>query len=423
MNRSATLACLFLVVLVPLTAGPAGAIDAKGTPDLDLTLPDDTITPGQETELDFQLVNQGGVSGGGTTSPGIVTDARSVVVEASGETAPFTIKTKRQSVGVVTTNDPTEVPVDITVPQDASPGTYEVEVEVEYMYTSSIYIEEGLEAQSDQPGFDRFEIDVTITDDAQFQVAEVDSNLRVGEEGRITGQLENTGGSVARNTEIEFTPSNENINALSSSVAVGDIPADGSAPFSIPVEVTSNAEAVPHRFDLNVNYRDENGISQNTDDPEFLVDIAEQRDAFRVEPVNRSITAGGSRPLDLRVTNNLDEPVTDIEGKFFADDPLDSTNDETFTGSLDPGETTTVTVDLSASGGATIKNYPASVDFRYVDSEGDSKLTDSYRMAISVTEPEESGGSPVGLIVGLLVVLAGGGFLAWRRGLFERFTG
>jgi sialidase-1 len=63
------------------------------------------------------------------------------------------------------------------------------------------------------------------------------------------------------------------------------------------------------------------------------------------------------------------------------------------------------------------------VDFRYVDSEGDSKLTDSYRLAISVTEPETNGGPPVGLIVGLLVVLAGAGYLGWRRGLLDRLTG
>jgi hypothetical protein len=179
--------------------------------------------------------------------------------------------------------------------------------------------------------------------------------------------------------------------------------------------VTSGAEAVPHRFDFNVNYRDENGISRETDDLEFLAEVNGDRDAFLVEPVNNTIPAGGSRPLDVRVTNNLNQTVTDIEGKFFADDPLDSTNDETFTGSLDPGETTTVTVDLSAAGSATIKNYPASIDFRYVDSEGDSKLTDSYQVAIGVTEPETGGGPPVGLIVGALVVVGGGGFYLWRR--------
>ena len=416
MTRTATLACLLVVVLAPLTAASAGAIDVSGSPDLELTLPDDTVAPGQETELEFQLANQGSVSGGGATQSGTVTDARSVIVEVTDtEGAPFTVETKRQSVGVVTTNEPTEVPVDVTVPRGASPGTYEVELEVDYQYTNLIDVGGGTANQNDVSGFERFEIDVTVTDDAQFRVTEIDSDLRVGEEGRITGRLENTGGSIARNAEIEFSPSNENINALSSTVAVGDISADESAPFSIPVEVTSSAQAVPQRFDFDVNYRDENGISQTTDDPEFLAEIGEQRDTFLIETDDASVAAGSSRALDITLTNNLDEPVSDIEGKLFADDPLDSSNDETFTGSLDPGESTTVTVDLSAAGGATVKNYPASMDFRYTDSDGDSKLTDTYRVAISVTEPvDDGGGLPLGpLAVGLVAV--GGGVFLWRR--------
>jgi hypothetical protein len=355
-----------------------------------------------------------------------VTTARNVIVNAKAEkNAPITVTSGKKSVGSVSEGNPTDVPLTLKIPRGAEPGKYTIKVNMNYRYTSQASVNRrgggpGATVESTSSATGKFTIE--ISDDAQFAVTEVNSKLYVGEEGRVTGRIKNIGGTDATNTEIEFTPSEENINALSTNIAVGSIPAGESVPFSLPVEVTTGAEAVPHRFDLNVNYRDENGISQSTDDPEFLAEIRPDRDAFLVEPVNNTIQAGQSRPLELRVTNNINETVTDIEGKFFADDPLDSTNDETFTGSLDPGETTTVTVDLSASGGATIKNYPASVDFRYVDSEGDSKLTDSYRMAISVTEPEESGGSPLPLVIGLLVV-AGGGFLAWRRGLFERFTG
>jgi hypothetical protein len=165
-----------------------------------------------------------------------------------------------------------------------------------------------------------------------------------------------------------------------------------------------------------VSFRDENGIRQSDDDPLFRVDIGEQRDAFLIEPQDSSIEGGATDTLDIELTNNRDERVTDIEGKLFADDPLSSENDETYTEALDPGETTTVTVDLSAAGGATIKTYPVSMDFRYTDSDGDSKLSDSYRTAITVTEPtDDSGGLPIGpLLLGLLAVAGAGAFL-WRR--------
>jgi hypothetical protein len=258
---------------------------------------------------------------------------------------------------------------------------------------------------------------VQVTDDPRFAVEEIDSTLRVGEEGEITGQLRNIGADDARSVEVRFAPDSDTVIATTNEVAVDEIPAGESARFSIPVEVTTEAEAVPREFDLPVSYRNaDTGIRGEDDDPSFRVDIAESRDTLIVEPVNPTVAAGSTKSLDLRVTNNRDETLEDIEGKLFVDDPLDSANDETFTTALEPNETTTVTVDLSASEGATIKSYPVSMDFRYTDSDGDSKLTDSYRLSIDVTEPSDDGGGlPLGpLLIGLVVVGGVGGVL-WRR--------
>lgn len=412
-----------IVLLLISTAGigiaQSGSIDAQGSPDISLYVPDNEVTPGSETEFTVQFANDGELKDGDPADREYVTTARSVVTTLHAEDAPITVETGTRSVGDIPESEPKDVGFDIEVPDDATPGTYELEVDFEYSYTSKAEDLQGLRpSQTSQSRSITREIQIRVTDDARFEVTELDSTLRVGEEGEITGKIENIGNNDATNAEVSFAPNSETVVALESNVAVGDIQAGESVPFSIPVEVTSEAEAVPKRFDLPVSFRDENGIRQSDDDPEFLVDVGNQRDAFLVEPVNNSVPAGGSQPLDLRVTNNLDEPVTNIEGKFFADDPLDSTNDETFTESLDPGETTTVTVDLSASGSATVKNYPTSIDFRYVDSDGDSKLSDPYRMAISVTEPEDNGGSPLPLVIGLLAI-AGAVVFLWRRGTFD----
>ena len=147
----------------------------------------------------------------------------------------------------------------------------------------------------------------------------------------------------------------------------------------------------------------------------------ENRDAFLIEPVNPTVKAGSTTGIDVEVTNKLSEPATDIEGKLFADDPLDSTNDEVFIESLDPGETTTVTVDLSASGRATAKNYTVSMDFRYTDDNGDSKLTDAYRTAITVesssVQPPSSGiieSNQMMIVIGGVGTI-GASLYAWQR--------
>jgi len=411
-----------IVVVLLMTAGTGAAQTetyAQGSPEINTFLPDNQITPGTEGEVAVQIANSGELTGTRSSAGDrdIVTTARSVRVGLDAGDVPITVETGTQAIGDVPTSAAKEAGFDIVVPDDVSPGTYTLDVQVDYNY-----IESAEDTAVTAPSVDEKSRSITetvtirVTDDARFEVTELDSNLRVGEEGEITGQLENVGRDDARNAEVSFAPESETVVALESNVAVGDIPAGESTQFSIPVEVTSDAEAVPKRFDLPVTFRDENGIRQSDDDPEFRVDVANQRDAFLIEPVDSSIEAGGSRALDIEVTNNLGEPVSDIEGKLFADDPLDSSNDETFTTELDPGETTTVTVDLSAASGATIKNYPASMDFRYTDADGDSKLTDSYRLAVSVTEPaDDGGGSPiVPLLLGLLVVAGIGAFL-WRR--------
>jgi len=389
---------------------------ADGEPDIKVYVPQDEVTPGSETDFVVQLDNEGELNDGKEANREYVTTARSVIVELDNGNAPVTVNTNRKSIGTLSEDEPRDVPFQINVPDSAEPGAYELEVTVEYDYTSRVrQITGRVNDQAQESTSVDYEVRIEISDDARFEVTEVDSTLRVGEEGEVTGQLENVGGEDATNAEVSFAPESETIVALESNVAVGDIPAGETANFSIPVEVTSEAEAVPRRFDLPVSFRDENGIRQSDDDPEFLAEVAGKRDAFGIEPVDATVAAGGSRALDVEVTNQLDEPVTDVEGKLFVDDPFDSSSDETFTTSLDPGETTTVTVDLSASSGATPKNYPVSMDFRYTDSDGDSKLSDSYRMAISVTEPEDDGGLPIGALLIGLAAVAGVGALLWRR--------
>ena len=411
--------CLVLSSIVGATgvvSAQGGEIDALGSPEISVYLPDNEVTPGSETPISLQLDNEGDFKRGNAADREIVTTARGLSVGLDSSDTPISVKTGTKSIGQLSESQPQMTDFNIEIPDSAEPGRYELDVNMEYVYTSKARSGPNMRAETSESSESVTKtVTVRVTNDARFEVTEVDSSLRVGEEGEITGQLENVGGEDATNAEVSFAPESETVVALESNVAVGDVPAGETAAFSIPVEVTSEAEAVPRRFDLPVSFRDGNGIRQTDDDPEFLADVAAKRDAFDIEPVDASVEAGGSRALDIEVTNQLDETVTDVEGKLFADDPLDSSNDETFTESLEPGETTTVTVDLSATGGATPKNYPASMDFRYTDSDGDSKLSDSYRMAIGVTEAEDDGGLPIGALLIGLVAVAGIGALLWRR--------
>ena len=417
---------LILASIVLLSIGGAGVglaqsgeLDAQGSPDIEVYIPNNEVTPGSETELTVQFDNDGEFIRGNEADRAYVTTARSVVTSLDADDTPITVKTGEKSIGELPESTPKEVTFNVEIPDDAEIGSHEIDVDFEYSYTSKVENAPGLRpSQTSQSRSKSKEIKIKITDDARFRVTEIDSTLRVGEDGDITGEIENVGGEDATNAEVQFPTDAENLFPQETAVAVGDIEAGESAEFRIPIEVGSEAEAVPKRFDLPVSFRDENGIRQTDDDPEFLADIGPERDTFVVEAVNRTITAGSGTTFEVTFTNNREETLTDIEPKLFTDSPFSSSSDEGFVESLDPGESETVRFDLSASGSATAKTYPVTLDVRYQNSEGESRITDSYRLPIDVLEPEESGGlGSLGTIAMLVVsLLAVGGGYVWYRG-------
>jgi hypothetical protein len=114
--------------------------------------------------------------------------------------------------------------------------------------------------------------------------------------------------------------------------------------------------------------------------------------------------------------------VSDVSAKLFADSPVSVSDDEAFVSSIGPGETATITFSIGAAGSATPKVYPVSLDFQYDEPDGDTKLSDTYRVPVEVTEQEGGGGilslvsGPGGLGLGLILVLGGvAGVVLFRR--------
>ncbi|ELZ50802.1 putative exo-alpha-sialidase [Halorubrum coriense DSM 10284] len=118
----------------------------------------------------------------------------------------------------------------------------------------------------------------------------------------------------------------------------------------------------------------------------------------------------------MTVTNNLGEPASDLEARLFANDPLETGDTDTgYVQSLGAGESTTMMFELSTTGSATPgSTYPISLDFRYDDVDGDSQLSDTYRVPIEVTA-SEGGGLPLPIIFLAVLVVGTGGLIVYRR--------
>ena len=259
-------------------------------------------------------------------------------------------------------------------------------------------------------------VGVRPTPKGSFGLTDVQSTLRVGEEGTVTGTIVNGGEVPLRNAVLVFGNTSPTITPVETEYAVGTVQPGESANFSFDVEVSSDAEPGPRQFDMRLRYRNGGGDLITSDQKDVRVQVREETPEFQVQPVNATLSTGSNGQLQLQVTNNRDRPMSDISAKVYPEEPLTSSDSEAFIERLGPGETKTVTFGVSAGSDASEKTYPLKLDFQYDTAQGETRISDTYKIPVQVTS-QNGGGLPLPLILGAVVLLGllVGGYLYTRR--------
>jgi hypothetical protein len=533
--KPTTTALLGLCLAVVFASAGAPLVSAEqqviGRPNVDVYLPNNQVTPGEETTLQLYLSNDGElVQDGATEYTNRVTTARGTVVELDAQGSPLEFDTGAIPVGSVPTGTAGPLDVSLTVPEGTPPGTYEVPVEVRYSYTRIVTYGDGdpefsestfrgeqtvtvrvtdaprfeiVDTQSTTQIGDRGEVTMTVenvgsepardarvsvasssdelsfgtesnsadsfvgvwrpgerkqvtyaltaTDDAiqreysltttvdytdvdgvrqtseelvtgvtpldeqSFSLSDLDSTLRVGQEGTISGTVTNEGPSTVYEPVLAVSGGSRNLDFTETEYALTTLDPGETREFSFEVDVSDAASAGRQQFSFDVNYQNEQGDDRTSSTLRRAVDVGAHQDRFTVEPVEATLDRGGSDTVTLRITNNGAERLTEVSVKTYFTDPLGSSDDEAFVPALDPGESTEIQVAASAGGDALTKQYPVSVDVQYTMPDGDTELSNTHTVAVSVVEPEDGdGGLPLPLVVGAVAVV-GLGAVVWRR--------
>jgi hypothetical protein len=251
-----------------------------------------------------------------------------------------------------------------------------------------------------------------------FGIDNLESSLEVGTDGHLSGELTNTGNDSVDDLVLVWDSDQQNINPTETDYAIGTLDAGESASFDFDVEVSEAARSGPRQFSLVAEYENEQGSTLESDPIAVQESVAAERDEFDLEIQNATVRAGASGALELKITNNLDEPVSDVSAKVFTDSPIAAGDDEAFIAELSPGQTKELVFGVSAAGGAIEKNYPVSMDFQYDQADGDTVSSDTYRVPISVTTGGDGGGGvpplAIGAVVVVLLVAGIGGYLRFR---------
>ncbi|WP_248896908.1 COG1361 S-layer family protein [Haloplanus halobius] len=371
------------------------------------------ITVRVRDQAQFDLVNSettAQVGDTGTLSVTLENDgtrpARDASVVLSSSTDELTLGSQSTaSTGYVGEWDPgTEAMVNYTVAvaNDATLRNYSLTARVEHEDTDGI-------ARTSEP----IAVGLRPAREQTFALRDANATLRVGEDGTFTGTVVNQGPDVARQPVVVFHSSNPNIDIESREYALDTLEPGAAGEFDFDVSVSDAASASTQQFNVSVRYRNQRDDIRRSDALEQRVAIAPQRDRFVVEAVNRTVVAGGTTTLDIRVTNQGDEPLRDVEAKAFVQAPLSSGDDEALVSTLAPGETRTITIGLSTSPNALRKAYPVSLDFQYALPDGDTQVSRTYRLPITAEPPAQRGPPVVPLTVGALAVVLG--LSVWYR--------
>lgn len=237
-----------------------------------------------------------------------------------------------------------------------------------------------------------------------FAIEMSDHDIRVGEDGDIYGTVTNTGDQTVENAVVIYDSDLPNVFPRDTQYAVGTLDPGEEAPFSFRIGLSEEAEPTPRIFELQTRYRNHEDEVRLDDAQDLLVDVQPKRDTFAFDPVEAQFEPGDTDTVEMTVENTRDERLTDIQIQLFTNSPLDSDDDEVFVRDLEPGESTTIAFEMSVGSNALAKDYSASLDVRYQDERGDTKLSGTYRVPVTVTETEESS-FPLWLVGALAVLL------------------
>ncbi len=298
--------------------------------------------------------------------------------------------------------------------------TIEYEARVRSSAESRSYAFSAAVSYEDEEGQPGQSSDLTVgvrpTPDGSFGIRNVQSTLRVGDEGTVSGTIVNGGEVPLRNAVLLFGNTSPTVTPIETEYAVGTVRPGERANFTFDVEVSSDAEPGPRQFDMRLRYRNAGDDLITSGQKDVRVQVGKDTPEFDVQPVNATLSAGGNGELELQITNNRDQPLSDISAKVYAESPLTASDSEAFVDRLGPGETANLTFGVSAGGEALEKTYPLKVDFQYDNAEGETRISDTYQVPVQV-DTGNGGSLPLPLIVAAVVLLGlvVGGYLYTRR--------
>jgi len=351
MKRRYLLALAVLALLV--SAAPALAA-VRGEPNLSVTLADDRIEPNGETHVEFTIQNRGELDF--SSDPQLddrVLTARGVSVEVVGAEGPVEARTDTLALGSIRDGSAVPATVRLFVPRDAAPGDYGVELRIEYRYIEQYDPDSGVIQERRRT----FTVDrsVAVESAARFEVSDVETDAAVGDSGAVAFDVTNVGSETVSDARVTLSSENPQVafdGASQVREQLGGLEPGETRRVTVDADVASGAERRNYSMTAVVDYEDEDGASESSEELSFgLYPEAEQ--TFGVENVRSTLRVGEDGEIVGVFVNEGDAAAENVVLRVASGTPnVEVREPEVALGTVEPGERVEFTFDADVSSNA-----------------------------------------------------------------------
>lgn len=220
-------------------------------------------------------------------------------------------------------------------------------------------------------------------------------------EVKLEGKIVDATGIIASLSADAGSP----IEVKSTSQQVGSIRSgqNALAPIKFDIKVDKKAKAGEYKLYLNLTYDYQKNVqiidanlTQQTYDANYWygaiaqnqtlkVKVKKQAD-FEVVKTNGSLYQGREGIIEIEFKNTGEEAAKDVIAVINPADPLSTTDDKAFLGTMEPGSATTARFKIKADSKSLPKTYAVDIVLRYETPEGDITYSSTLQAPVEVKE-------------------------------------
>jgi hypothetical protein len=175
------------------------------------------------------------------------------------------------------------------------------------------------------------------------------------------------------------------------------------APVKFDIKMDKNAKAGEYNLYLNLTYDYQKNVqiinanaTQQTYDANYWygmmaqnqtlkVKVKRQAD-FEVVKTNGSLYQGREDIIEFELKNTGEEAAKDVVAVINPADPLSTTDDKAYLGTMEPGSTATAGFKIKADSSSLAKTYSVDITLRYETPEGDITYSSTLQAPVEVKE-------------------------------------